>query len=123
MNGPSYEDVLKAAERIDGHSVRTPLLHSPQINAIYRSFDTNARLGNYVSLEIPSGADVYDGQKFTISDGLRTVTFEYDDLDHSQLGSPKAGVAAGNVRIGFRDFESADLIAERVRDTRGCCVH
>lgn len=89
---------------------------SPQINAMYRSFDTNARLGNYVSLEIPSGANLYDGQKFTISDGLQTVTFEYDDLDHAQLGSSKAGVAAGNVRIGFRDFESADLIAERVRD-------
>ncbi|WP_371398563.1 threonine/serine dehydratase [Algimonas porphyrae] len=34
MNTPSYEDVLKAAERIDGHAVKTPLLHSPDIDAI-----------------------------------------------------------------------------------------
>ena len=34
MNGPSYEDVLKAAERIQGHAVRTPLLHSAEIDAI-----------------------------------------------------------------------------------------
>lgn len=34
MNSPSYEDVLSAAERIQGHAVQTPLLHSEQIDAI-----------------------------------------------------------------------------------------
>ncbi|MEM9600177.1 MAG: threonine/serine dehydratase [Pseudomonadota bacterium] len=34
MKGPSYEDVLKAAQRIDGHAVRTPLLHSTEIDAV-----------------------------------------------------------------------------------------
>ena len=30
---PSFDDVLKAKERIDGHAVRTPLLQAPQIGA------------------------------------------------------------------------------------------
>lgn len=34
MGAPTYKDVLAAAERLDGHAVKTPLLHSPVIDAI-----------------------------------------------------------------------------------------
>ncbi|WP_298917609.1 threonine/serine dehydratase [uncultured Algimonas sp.] len=34
MVTPTYENVLEAAERLDGHARRTPLLHSPEIDAL-----------------------------------------------------------------------------------------
>lgn len=34
MGAPTYKDVLAAAERLDGHAVKTPLLHSSEIDAI-----------------------------------------------------------------------------------------
>lgn len=34
MGAPTYRDVIKAAERLEGHAVKTPLLHSSSIDAI-----------------------------------------------------------------------------------------
>lgn len=34
MGAPTYRDVIKAAERLNGHAVKTPLLHSPDIDAL-----------------------------------------------------------------------------------------
>lgn len=34
MGTPTYEDVIKAAERLDGYAIKTPLLHSPALDAI-----------------------------------------------------------------------------------------
>lgn len=34
MGAPTYRDVIAAAERLDGYAVKTPLLHSPGIDAI-----------------------------------------------------------------------------------------
>ncbi len=87
--------------------------------AIYDGFDTNSRNSEQVSLLAPAGWEIRDRQTFTLSDGVNSLTFEYDDLD---LG-PRIngvtngdGVAQGNVSIGFRNFEQADVIAQRIRD-------
>jgi threonine dehydratase len=34
MGAPTYTDVIKAAERLNGHALRTPLLNAPEIDAI-----------------------------------------------------------------------------------------
>jgi threonine dehydratase len=34
MGAPTYKDVIQAAERLDGYAAKTPLLHSPAIDAI-----------------------------------------------------------------------------------------
>lgn len=34
MGAPTHEDVIKAAERLDGFAIKTPLLHSPAIDAL-----------------------------------------------------------------------------------------
>lgn len=34
MGAPTYKDVIAAAERLDGHALKTPLLHSVEIDAI-----------------------------------------------------------------------------------------
>jgi hypothetical protein len=46
-----------------------------------RSFDTNARLAQQVTLIAPAGREVADGQTFDLSDGVNTLTFEYDDIE------------------------------------------
>ena len=86
-----------------------------------RSFDTNDRLGQHVSLVAPSADQLRDGQTFQISDGVDTVVFEYDDVDIND------GVTAGRLRIPFdatvyspitNDYtpEPAYVIARRIRD-------
>lgn len=106
-----------------GASIFDTFTAKPQANpstdqslAIYRSFDTNARLSSDVSLVAVPGSQLHDTQTFTLSDGVNTLTFEFDDLDLAQTRPAAAGVAGGNVLVGFRDFEPADLIAERIRD-------
>nr|HPM81214.1 GEVED domain-containing protein [Candidatus Anammoximicrobium sp.] len=46
-----------------------------------RSFDTNDRLAQQVTFVAPAGYEIADGQTFVLSDGIDTMTFEYDDLD------------------------------------------
>ncbi len=77
--------------------------------------DTNDRLGNTISVTIPAGEDLFDGQTFFLSDGVRTLTFEFDD-DDIAIGNPNEGVLPGRIEIGFRDDESAHVIAARLRD-------
>src|SRR5690606_12712443 len=58
-----------------------------------RSFDINDRLNpGAVTLNAPAGRELSDGETFVISNGTRSVTFEFD----SDLA-----VAAGNVRVPF----------------------
>ncbi len=86
-----------------------------------RSFDTNDRLGQQVSLVAPSAEQLRDGQLFQISDGVDTVVFEFEDLDINN------GVASGHLMIPFDatafdpsvgDYtpEPAYVIARRIRD-------
>jgi len=110
FDGPYQLEIRRGADF--GLSVFPP--HDPNTIyptlALYRTFDTNDRLTPTTSLVIPPGWQLREGQTFRLSDGVNTVTFEYDDLD---LGN---GVAPGHVQVGFRDFEPAHVVAARVRD-------
>ncbi|GIW94362.1 MAG: hypothetical protein KatS3mg110_2403 [Pirellulaceae bacterium] len=110
FDGPYQLEIRRGAEF--GLSVfppHDPAIQYPQL-ALYRTFDTNDRLAQTTSLVIPPGWQLREGQTFTLSDGVNTLTFEYDDLD---LGN---GVAPGHVQVGFRDFEADYVVAARVRD-------
>ena len=83
-----------------------------------RSFDVNDRLkAGAVTLNAPAGRDLSDGETFVISNGTRSVTFEFDS---------NGTVASGNVRIPFvpvmtgTDFnhltDSAAEVARAIRD-------
>jgi hypothetical protein len=84
------------------------------------SFDTNDRISQEHSLVAPSASDVVDGQTFTISDGVDTVTFEFEDVS---LGN---GVQPGRQEISFNPSaddgrggltaEDRSTIARRIRD-------
>ena len=84
------------------------------------AFGVNERLSDGVNLRLVDGSQMADGALMTISDGIRTVTFEFDNTD---VGN---GVAPGHVAIPFqssivdpilgRQPFTAEQMAAAVRD-------
>lgn len=83
-----------------------------------RSFDVNERLNpGAVTLVAPSGRELSDGQTFVISNGTRSVTFEFDS---------DGSVSPGHVRVPFipvmpgADFDHLTdepaIVARAIRD-------
>jgi len=101
-----YQDILEGAydveirraadyaSYVDGSS-----LPNPQ----FRTIDTNAREVNQVSIRVASANSLRDGQTFTISDGVNSVTFEYED--ERMLN----GVLPGNQPILFNPARQASI--------------
>lgn len=102
--GP-YQLEVRRAEAF-GTTIQDPV---PEI-FFTNSFDTNDRLSAQASLAVPAGGAIADGQTFTLSDGLKTLVFEFEDLDLNN------GVTAGRVAVGYRASESEVVIARRIRD-------
>jgi hypothetical protein len=84
--GPYQLEVRRATESA------VPANESVSPIVVVQQFDTNDRLAPGISLVVPSGAGVADGEEFTINNGLRTVTFEFND---------SGGVNAANVAVNF----------------------
>ena len=93
----------------------------PDRLVLARSFDTNARLSESYSLFASPANEISDGQTFTLSDGLNSMTFEFDDVN---IGN---GVTPGNVRIPFNPMmlnfatgdrrpQTASEVAAAIRD-------
>ncbi|QDS92515.1 Dockerin type I repeat protein [Roseimaritima multifibrata] len=84
-------------------------------NFYFRDFDTNDWIGQATALsfETIDGPSLSDGDRFQLSDGWRTLTFEFDAND--AVGS-STGVLPGNIRVGFSPNDSAAQIAVAVRD-------
>jgi hypothetical protein len=81
----------------------------------FRTIDTNDRLvDGAVTLVAPPSNQIIDGSTFSISDGARTLVFEFD-----QVGTT-GGVASGRVRVPFdaslTTANSAGLVARAVVD-------
>ncbi len=81
-------------------------LQGPNRLELVRSFDTNGRLSESFSLIAPAANEISDGQTFTLSDGVNSLTFEFDDVTTNN------GVTPGNVEINFNpmllDFTTGD---------------
>ena len=62
-----------------------------------RSWNSNDRLAEQITLVAPAGYDIHDAQTFTVSDGVDTLTFEYEDLElragHVTQGLPFPGLS------------------------------
>lgn len=67
-----------------------------------RTFDTNDRHAQQVTLVAPAGNQISDGDLFVIGDGLNSITFEF---------STDATFAFGNVRVPFTPTDSAAVVA------------
>ncbi|MDA1052306.1 MAG: DVUA0089 family protein [Planctomycetota bacterium] len=75
-----------------------------------RSFGTNDRLTNAVSFAAPAGHTLVEAQTFTLSDGSKSVTFEFEDIS---IGN---GVAPTHVGIPYNVSDTDVQIARRIRD-------
>ena len=110
LSGP-YQLEIRQSEKY-GES-----LQGPDRLDLYRSFDTNDRLSESHSLIASPANEISDGQTFTLSDGLNSLTFEFDDVTISD------GVTPGNVRIPFNpmmfDFATGDLRPQTARGSGG----
>ncbi|HJN11818.1 MAG TPA: right-handed parallel beta-helix repeat-containing protein, partial [Pirellulaceae bacterium] len=95
---------------------------APPLQLPFRSFDTNDRLSQQSTITVPQGPDIYDGQTFVLSDGVDTLTFEFDDDDLDLIGFTDLqtgfgdGVAAGRVLVPFRPNWEDYQVAASVRD-------
>lgn len=76
------------------------------------SFDTNDRLNSSYQLYAPSGANLVDGQHFTLTDGIRSVRFEFDDLASPRTNS----VQPGSIPILFRATDPDYVVAASIRN-------
>jgi hypothetical protein len=74
------------------------------------SMHTNDRLMPGRTLEAPAGTEISDGRNFSISDGINTLTFEFNDT--TILGG--SGVTPGRVQINYRPDDTASTIAQRI---------
>ncbi|MFN0018362.1 MAG: choice-of-anchor L domain-containing protein [Pirellulaceae bacterium] len=72
---------------------------------MFRTFDTNDLLTSAHQMVAPEGADLRDGETFILSDGVNTLTFEFNDLSVTSTA-----ITPGNVRIDYRsNFTSAEV--------------
>ena len=74
-------------------------MQGPNRLELVRSFDTNGRLSESFSLIAPAANEISDGQTFTLSDGVNTLTFEFDDVTLNN------GVTPGNVEINYNPLQ------------------
>jgi hypothetical protein len=88
---------------------------SPPPLFLFQSFDTNDRHIRGVSLTAPAGNELADGESFVISDGVHTLTFEFEDLA-LDASDPNFGVTPGRVAVGYNVTDTADQVAEAIRD-------
>ncbi len=104
LTGPYQLEIRPASD--PGPSQR-PVADQPNSQQLTMTWDTNERFAQQTSLVPPAGSDITDGDTFTISDGIKTLTFEYDDDD---------SVAEGNVRVSFQASDTAQQVGGSIRD-------
>ncbi len=82
-----------------------------------RSFETNDRLADGVTLIAPSGVDLIDGDTFVISNGTSSVTFEFDSNNNVTTGRVPVAFTAVGVGAAFSpDSDQRNVIARNIRD-------
>lgn len=80
-----------------------------------RAFDTNERLTQGFALVARPGSQIADGEIFTISDGVNTVRFEFNDTTiFAPL--PGAGFTQGNIEVPFTPTMTTIEVARAIRD-------
>ncbi|TWU47288.1 Dockerin type I repeat protein [Rubripirellula tenax] len=82
-----------------------------------RSFDTNDRLTDGVTLIVPSAETVVDGDTFVLSNGTASLTFEFDSNNNVTAGRIPVPFTPIGVGTAFSpDTDESDVLARNVRD-------
>jgi len=91
---------------------------------LFRSFDTNDRHAQEITLEIPVAGDIAHGDTFTVSDGVNVATFEFLDatLPAAGVGEPvyflgtdTAGEIANAVAQAINNVQLLDVSATSIK--------
>ena len=84
----------------------------------FRTFDTNDRLADSISLQTLAGAEIVDGTTFTISNADASLTFEYDIVDEFGLSDGLSGFNTLRIPIELDNtaVEVADAVVTRLSD-------
>ena len=91
----------------------TPLpLLDGTLEELSRSFNTNDRVTKQIQVVARPGANISDGQTFTLTDGGNYITFEFNDASIT----PASGVTQGNLRIDYLPSDTEQVIARKIRD-------
>ncbi|MCY2964244.1 MAG: hypothetical protein NT069_11530 [Planctomycetota bacterium] len=75
---------------------------------IDQQFNSNDRLTSGFTITAVAGNALVDQQAFTISDGVNTLTFEYDNNN---------SILPGRERLAFTNVSTAAQVAQTIRDT------
>ena len=114
--GGTYQLEIRQGTEYGAPRVITSPPSAIQLDLI-KSFGPNEGQSSYQSVRFNGATQIADGQIMTISDGVNSMDFEFDDTT-LPVSSPTRGVRAGNVRVPFNPVigESAQIIASRIRD-------
>ncbi|MCY2989560.1 MAG: pre-peptidase C-terminal domain-containing protein [Planctomycetota bacterium] len=105
--GPYQLEIRQASEY--GITLSPPPGTPPYI-VLNQTFDIHDRLTQSTTVVASPGYLLADAQTFSISNGVETVTFEFDDRTRNN------GVASNHVQISFDPSDSAVVMAQRIRD-------
>jgi hypothetical protein len=75
--------------------------------AIFQQFDVNDRLAPGFSINATPGGALTDGQTFLVSDGVKSVTFEFDSNN---------SITSGNRSVPFTTGDTNITVARSIRD-------
>lgn len=120
-NNPNpYNDILEGPYDLEIRRASDYASSVGNPQGFVQAFETNDRLTQQQTLIVADSWDLSDGQTFVLSDGVDSVTFEYDDVNSGD------GVAQGHQPIPFDPIavqpfgdltgEPAWVIAARIRD-------
>lgn len=114
--GGTYQLEIRQGTEYGAPRIITSPPSAVQLDLV-RAFGPNEGQSNYQSVRFNNATQIADGQTMTISDGVNSMVFEFDDTT-LPVSSPARGVRAGHVRVPFNPVigESAQIIASRVRD-------
>lgn len=110
----SYQLEIRRAASF-GTSTGNSLIIDPMADPTVRTFDTNDRLVQGFRLVSRPGSQIGDGESFTLSDGVNTVVFEFNDITISP-SLPNFGITQGNIEVPFRPTMTSSEVAEAIRD-------
>jgi VCBS repeat-containing protein len=89
-------------------------LENTLLGPLGRTYDTNERLTKSAALIFDSASEIEDGASFTLSDGVRTVLFEFDVV--TSANDRRVGVTPGSFAIQVNPSDTSELIARAIRD-------
>ena len=81
--------------------------------SLFRSFDTNDRLSNGVSLVVPSATRIVDGATFSVADTRTELVFEFDLVDAAGT-SIGPDVVGGRVPVRVSSTSSGKEVANAI---------